>query len=60
VYDVEPLPAEHPLRQLSNALLLPHIGYVTTNAYKVFYPDAVEDIDAFLAGAPIRVVPPPA
>jgi phosphoglycerate dehydrogenase-like enzyme len=59
VYDVEPLPVEHPLRQLPNALLLPHIGYVTSNAYEVFYPDAVEDIVAFLAGTPIRVVSPP-
>jgi phosphoglycerate dehydrogenase-like enzyme len=60
VYDVEPLPPQHPLRELPNALLLPHIGYVTTNAYEVFYPDAVGDIAAYLAGAPIRVVSSPA
>lgn len=59
VYDVEPLPAQHPLRELPNALLLPHIGYVTSSAYEVFYPDAVEDVEAFLAGSPVRVVSPP-
>ena len=56
VYDAEPLPVAHPLRQVPNVLLLPHIGYVTTDAYRLFYSDAVEDIEAFLAGHPIRVV----
>jgi phosphoglycerate dehydrogenase-like enzyme len=37
-------------------LLLPHIGYVTTDAYRVFYRHAVEDIVAFDAGAPVRVM----
>jgi phosphoglycerate dehydrogenase-like enzyme len=59
VYDVEPLPVDHPLRGLSNALPTPHIGYVTHDAYTVFYAQAVEDITAFRAGAPIRVVAPP-
>ncbi|BEP15612.1 D-2-hydroxyacid dehydrogenase family protein [Acidothermaceae bacterium B102] len=54
VYDVEPLPVDHPLRSLPNTLLLPHIGYVTTDAYAVFYRDAVEDIVAWSAGAPVR------
>ena len=56
VYDTEPLPAEHPLRSLDNALLTPHIGYVTHQLYTVFYQDAVEDIAAFIAGSPIRVM----
>jgi phosphoglycerate dehydrogenase-like enzyme len=56
VYDTEPLPAEHPLRSLDNALLTPHIGYVTHQLYTVFYRDAVEDIAAFIAGSPIRVM----
>ena len=47
MYDVEPLPLDDPLRSLPNTLLLPHIGYVTTDAYRVFYRDAVEDILAF-------------
>jgi phosphoglycerate dehydrogenase-like enzyme len=56
VYDAEPLPADHPLRSLDNALLTPHIGYVSEELYRVFYEDAVEDIAAFVAGAPIRVI----
>ena len=58
MYDVEPLPVDDPLRSLPNTLLLPHIGYVTTDAYRVFYRDAVEDILAFDAGAPVRVITP--
>ena len=56
VYDTEPLPAEHPLRSLDNALLTPHIGYVSHQLYTVFYQDAVQDIVAFIAGSPIRVM----
>ena len=56
VYDEEPLPSDHPLRTLPNTLLLPHIGYVTTDGYRIFYGDAVEDIVAFLAGTPVRVL----
>jgi phosphoglycerate dehydrogenase-like enzyme len=54
VYDREPLPVDHPLRTLPNTLLLPHIGYVTTEAYEVFYSDAVADIVAFKDGRPVR------
>ena len=60
VYDVEPLPRDHPLRSLPNTLLLPHIGYVTSDNYRTFYRHAVEDILAFTAGAPIRVLVPKA
>ena len=56
VYDTEPLPVEHPLRTTANTLLLPHVGYVTTDTYKVFYGDAVEDILAWAGGAAIRVL----
>ena len=56
VYDTEPLPADHPLRTMPNTLLLPHIGYVTTEAYEAFYAGVVEDIAAFRAGSPIRVL----
>jgi phosphoglycerate dehydrogenase-like enzyme len=55
VYDTEPLPADHPLRSLPNALLTGHIGFVTRDLYTVFYQDAVADIAAFQAGSPIRV-----
>jgi phosphoglycerate dehydrogenase-like enzyme len=56
VYETEPLPPEHALRSLDNALLTPHIGYVSQQLYSVFYRDAVEDIAAFIAGAPVRVI----
>ena len=56
VYETEPLPADHPLRSLDSALLTPHIGYVSQQLYSVFYRDAVEDIAAFIAGSPVRVI----
>jgi phosphoglycerate dehydrogenase-like enzyme len=56
VYDVEPLPRDHPLRRLPNVVLTPHIGYVTTDGYRIFYGDAVDDILAFIAGNPVRIV----
>jgi phosphoglycerate dehydrogenase-like enzyme len=54
--NVEPLPLGHPLRTLDNALVTPHIGYVTDGNYKVFYEEAFENIAAFAAGTPIRVL----
>ena len=56
VYDEEPLPADHPLRKLDNMVLTPHLGYVTLENYRLCYGQAVEDIRAFLAGQPIRIV----
>ena len=56
VYDVEPLPADHPLRALRNTLLLPHIGYVTTDNYRVWFSQVVEDIVAWTDGSPVRVL----
>ena len=56
VYDTEPLPLGHPLRTMPRTLLLPHIGYVTGDAYEVFYRDAVADILAWADGKPIRVL----
>ena len=56
VFDEEPLPADHPLRRLEHALLTPHLGYVTSDNYRLAYGEAVEDIRAFLAGAPVRVI----
>ena len=54
VFDVEPLPADHPLRSLPNTLITPHLGYVTDEGYDIFYRDAVEDILAWQAGSPVR------
>jgi phosphoglycerate dehydrogenase-like enzyme len=56
VYDIEPLPAQHPLRTSPNTLLLPHIGYVTTDQYRIWFAEVVEDIVAWTTGAPIRVI----
>jgi len=55
-FDVEPLPAGHPLRRLPNTVLTPHLGYVTEDTYRRFYGEAVEDVAAFLRGEPLRVV----
>jgi len=55
VYDVEPLPGDHPLRSAPNTVLTPHIGYVTNGTYEVFFGQAVEDIAAYLDDEPIRV-----
>jgi len=56
VYDREPLPADHPLRRAPNALLTPHIGYVTEENYRSSYPQIVENVVAFLDGNPVRVI----
>ena len=56
VYDEEPLPGGHPLRGAPRTVLTPHLGYVTDDGYRTFYGDAVEDIAAFAAGRPVRVV----
>ena len=56
VFDREPLPADHPLLDLDNAVLTPHLGYVTKETYEVFYGDAVEDVVAYLDGRPVRVI----
>ncbi|MET8976896.1 D-2-hydroxyacid dehydrogenase family protein [Streptomyces sp. NPDC004539] len=56
VFETEPLPADDPLRTLPNVLATPHLGYVTERNYRTFYGEAVEDIDAFLTGEPVRVL----
>jgi phosphoglycerate dehydrogenase-like enzyme len=56
VFDTEPLPPGHPLRTLPNTVLTPHIGYVSREAYAVFYAEAVQDIAGWLDGSPVRVL----
>lgn len=58
VFDIEPLPLDHPLLRLDNVVLTPHIGYVTKETYDLFYGDTVENIRGFLAGTPLRVLNP--
>jgi phosphoglycerate dehydrogenase-like enzyme len=58
VYDIEPLPKSHPILELDNAVLLPHLGYVNDHNYRTFYPQEAEAVLAFLDGAPIRVINP--
>jgi len=56
VYDKEPLAQDHKLRFLSNALLLPHLGYVTVENYALFYTQMVENLDACLQGRPTKII----
>ncbi|MFD9827343.1 D-2-hydroxyacid dehydrogenase family protein [Tsukamurella tyrosinosolvens] len=58
VFDVEPLPTDDPIRDLPNSVLTGHVGYVTEQQYRLFYADAAEDVRAYLAGAPVRVMNP--
>ncbi|MEU1596259.1 D-2-hydroxyacid dehydrogenase family protein [Streptomyces sp. NPDC005708] len=54
VFDVEPLPADHPMRTAPRLLATPHLGYVSRANYATYYGQAVEDIQAYLAGEPLR------
>jgi D-3-phosphoglycerate dehydrogenase len=56
VYDEEPLPADHPLRSEPRAILTPHIGYVTEETYRQFYPGMVRAIEGWLEGKPVNVI----
>ena len=56
VYDQEPLPSDHPLLGLRNAVLTPHLGYVTRGSYEIYYREAVEDVAGWIAGTPLRVL----
>ena len=56
VHDLEPLPVDHPLRSAPRTVLTPHLGYVTEDTYRIFFTQAVEDIAAWAAGEPVRVL----
>jgi phosphoglycerate dehydrogenase-like enzyme len=58
VFDQEPLPADHPLRALPNTVLTPHIGGRTRENFAARYKDCLEDVQAWLAGKPVRVIGP--
>ncbi|MEI9939000.1 MAG: D-2-hydroxyacid dehydrogenase family protein [Pseudomonadota bacterium] len=59
VFDREPLPHNHPFSLLGNTVLTPHLGYVTDETYRIFYGQALEDIQGYLAGEPKRVIEAP-
>jgi phosphoglycerate dehydrogenase-like enzyme len=56
VFDVEPLPLDHPLRRLDNVVLTPHLGYVSVQNYRAYFAGVVEDIRAWMDGKPVRVM----
>src|SRR4249919_4135656 len=58
VFDVEPLPLDHPYRKMDNVVITPHLGYVSQQNYEKYYPDIVDNIRGFLDGKPARVVAP--
>jgi D-3-phosphoglycerate dehydrogenase len=56
VYDIEPLPLDHPFRKLDNVVITPHLGYASQQNYRAYFKGVVEDIRGFLDGKPVRVV----
>ena len=58
VFDVEPLPLDHPYRKMDNVVITPHLGYVSEQNYRKYFPDIVENIRAWLDGKPVRVIGP--
>ncbi|MBX6375081.1 MAG: D-2-hydroxyacid dehydrogenase family protein [Acetobacteraceae bacterium] len=58
VFDVEPLPKDHPILSAPNTVLTPHLGYVTEQNYRTYFEAAVENVLAYLAGKPVRVLSP--
>ena len=58
VYDKEPLPVDHPLRNAPNTVLMPHMGYGVKETWDGFYPQMIENALSFLDGKPVRVTNP--
>jgi phosphoglycerate dehydrogenase-like enzyme len=56
VFDIEPLPKDHPLRKMDNVVLTPHLGYVALKNYQNYFAGVVEDIRGFIDGKPVRVM----
>jgi D-3-phosphoglycerate dehydrogenase len=56
VFDVEPLPLDHPFRKMGNVVITPHLGYVSVQNYRTFYGAIIEDIRAWLDGTPVRLL----
>ena len=58
VFDIEPLPLNHPFRKMDNVVITPHLGYVSEQNYRGYFQGVVEDIRAWLDGKPVRIIPP--
>ena len=56
VFDVEPLPLDHPFRKMDNVVLTPHLGYVSMQNYQHYFKGVVEDIRGWLDGKPVRAM----
>jgi phosphoglycerate dehydrogenase-like enzyme len=56
VFDVEPLPLDHPFRRMDNVVITPHLGYVSQQNYQHYFRDIVANIRAFIDGKPVRVI----
>jgi phosphoglycerate dehydrogenase-like enzyme len=56
VFDVEPLPVDHPYRRMENAMITPHLGYVSQQNYACYFPGIVDNIRGWLDGKPVRVI----
>ncbi len=56
VFEIEPLPANHPFRILPNVLATPHVGFVTEENYRIFFEESLENLQAYLSGSPIRTI----
>ncbi len=56
VFDIEPLPADHPYRNTAGIVATPHLGYTSRENYQKYFDQGIENIDAWLKGAPIRVM----
>ena len=56
VFNIEPLPRDHPYRTLSNVICTPHIGFVTEENYEIFFRESLENLIAFMKGKPTRTI----
>ena len=56
VFDIEPLPLDHPFRRMDNVVITPHLGYVSQQNYQHYFRDIVANIRAFIDGKPVRVI----
>ena len=57
VFETEPLPPDHPFLRLANTVVTPHVGYVSKEGFQIYFSQAREDVAAWLAGKPLRILP---